>query len=232
MGRSSSSESGRPTSESGAVGAGKDTRKRWTMGRARAPKRKERHETSRPANGRVVLSFLLAALRSRTSPLPTTSRWVPLTYAGVGCWRTKRLRSSPAGASARIDSLARAHETDSLFSLVSGPPRRLRSPHCRPLRQEAVRQGTHAREPRPYLSERMYECTADPPFAGQIVERLVNSLMMKGRNNGKKLMAVRIVAHAFEIVHLLTDQNPIQVLVDAIVSRPRARPFPFFGSRL
>ncbi|CED82700.1 40s ribosomal protein s5-1 [Phaffia rhodozyma] len=51
-----------------------------------------------------------------------------------------------------------------------------------------------------------------------IVERLVNALMMKGRNNGKKLMAVRIVAHAFEIVHLLTDQNPIQVLVDAIVN--------------
>jgi len=35
--------------------------------------------------------------------------------------------------------------------------------------------------------------------------------MMKGRNNGKKLMTVRIVAHAFEIIHLLTDQNPIQV---------------------
>jgi small subunit ribosomal protein S5e len=35
--------------------------------------------------------------------------------------------------------------------------------------------------------------------------------MMKGRNNGKKLMAVRIVAHAFEIMHLTSDQNPIQV---------------------
>jgi ribosomal protein S7 len=35
--------------------------------------------------------------------------------------------------------------------------------------------------------------------------------MMKGRNNGKKLLTVRIVAHAFEIIHLLTDQNPIQV---------------------
>lgn len=34
---------------------------------------------------------------------------------------------------------------------------------------------------------------------------------MKGRNSGKKLLAVRIVAHAFEIIHLLTDQNPIQV---------------------
>lgn len=28
-----------------------------------------------------------------------------------------------------------------------------------------------------------------------IVERLVNSLMMHGRNNGKKMMAVRIVKH-------------------------------------
>ena len=49
-----------------------------------------------------------------------------------------------------------------------------------------------------------------------IVERLVNSLMMHGRNNGKKLMTVRIVKHAFEIIHLLTDKNPIQVLVDAV----------------
>ncbi|ORX34533.1 ribosomal protein S7 domain-containing protein [Kockovaella imperatae] len=55
-----------------------------------------------------------------------------------------------------------------------------------------------------------------------IVERLVNALMMHGRNNGKKIMAVRIVQHAFEIIHLVTDQNPIQVLVDAIVnSGPR-----------
>ena len=44
-----------------------------------------------------------------------------------------------------------------------------------------------------------------------IVERLVNSLMMNGRNNGKKQLAVRIVQHACEIIHLLTDQNPIQV---------------------
>ncbi|UZJ53348.1 hypothetical protein CBS101457_002668 [Exobasidium rhododendri] len=51
-----------------------------------------------------------------------------------------------------------------------------------------------------------------------IVERLVNSLMFHGRNNGKKLMAVRIVAHAFEIINLLTDLNPVQVLVDAIVN--------------
>jgi small subunit ribosomal protein S5e len=49
-----------------------------------------------------------------------------------------------------------------------------------------------------------------------IVERLVNSMMMKGRNNGKKQLAVRIVKHAFEIIHLLTDKNPVQVLVDAV----------------
>ena len=33
-----------------------------------------------------------------------------------------------------------------------------------------------------------------------------------------KIMAVRIVKHAFEIVHLLTDANPIQQLVDAIIN--------------
>ena len=49
-----------------------------------------------------------------------------------------------------------------------------------------------------------------------IVERLACSMMMHGRNNGKKLMAVRIVKHAFEIIHLLTDKNPIQVFVDAV----------------
>jgi ribosomal protein uS7 len=42
--------------------------------------------------------------------------------------------------------------------------------------------------------------------------------MMNGRNNGKKLLATRIVAHAFEIIHIMTDQNPIQVAVDAIVN--------------
>merc|ERR1712176_1164464 len=49
-----------------------------------------------------------------------------------------------------------------------------------------------------------------------IVERLVCSMMMHGRNNAKKMMAVRIVKHAFEIIHLLTEQNPVQILVDAV----------------
>jgi small subunit ribosomal protein S5e len=52
-----------------------------------------------------------------------------------------------------------------------------------------------------------------------IVERLTNSLMMHGRNNGKKVMAVRIIKHTLEIIHLLTDANPIQVVVDAIINR-------------
>lgn len=49
-----------------------------------------------------------------------------------------------------------------------------------------------------------------------LAERLVNSLMMKGRNNGKKQMAVRIVRQCFEIIHLLTAENPLKILVDAI----------------
>merc|ERR1711915_365576 len=55
-----------------------------------------------------------------------------------------------------------------------------------------------------------------------VVERLTNSLMMHGRNNGKKLMAVRIVQHTLEIIHLLTGANPLQVLIDAVIkSGPR-----------
>lgn len=51
-----------------------------------------------------------------------------------------------------------------------------------------------------------------------IIERLTNSLMMNGRNNGKKLKAVRIVKHTLEIINVLTDQNPLQVVVDAITN--------------
>merc|ERR1712154_694446 len=54
-----------------------------------------------------------------------------------------------------------------------------------------------------------------------IVERLTSSLM-HGRNNGKKIMTMRIVKHAFEIIHLLTGENPLQVVVNAIInSGPR-----------
>eukprot|EP00550_Attheya_septentrionalis_P006639 CAMPEP_0198292032 /NCGR_PEP_ID=MMETSP1449-20131203/9473_1 /TAXON_ID=420275 /ORGANISM="Attheya septentrionalis, Strain CCMP2084" /LENGTH=224 /DNA_ID=CAMNT_0043990729 /DNA_START=26 /DNA_END=700 /DNA_ORIENTATION=+ len=55
-----------------------------------------------------------------------------------------------------------------------------------------------------------------------IVERLVCCLMRKGNNAGKKIQACRIVQHTLEIIYLLTDQNPVQVVVDAIInSGPR-----------
>ena len=40
--------------------------------------------------------------------------------------------------------------------------------------------------------------------------------MMQGRNNGKKQLAIRHVKQTMDIIHLVTGQNPIQVLVDAI----------------
>lgn len=49
-----------------------------------------------------------------------------------------------------------------------------------------------------------------------IVERLVNQLMKPGKNAGKKARAIQILRNAFEIIHLKTGQNPIQVLVRAI----------------
>merc|ERR1712054_20573 len=51
-----------------------------------------------------------------------------------------------------------------------------------------------------------------------IVERLTNSLMMHGRNNGKKVLACRIVKHTLEIIHLVTGENPIQVVTDAVIN--------------
>ncbi|KAH1123075.1 hypothetical protein J1N35_006235 [Gossypium stocksii] len=93
----------------------------------------------------------------------------------------------------------------------------------------------------PYIEVKLFNCwsfqdleaTYVPHTAGRysvkwfrkaqcpIVERLANSLMMHGRNNAKKLIAVRIIKNAMEIIYLFTDQNPIQVIADAIVnSRP------------
>merc|ERR1712054_532519 len=42
-----------------------------------------------------------------------------------------------------------------------------------------------------------------------LVERITNSLMMHGRNNGKNTM---------EIIHLTTGENPIQIITDAVVN--------------
>merc|ERR1712134_87984 len=51
-----------------------------------------------------------------------------------------------------------------------------------------------------------------------IIERITNALMMHGRNNGKKILAVRIMKHCCDIIHLTTGENPIQVIVDAVVN--------------
>mmetsp|Transcript_15094 Transcript_15094/g.22466 ORF Transcript_15094/g.22466 Transcript_15094/m.22466 type:complete len:138 (+) Transcript_15094:81-494(+) len=51
-----------------------------------------------------------------------------------------------------------------------------------------------------------------------LVERLTVSLMRRGRNAGKKLLAARVVRSTLEIIHLLTDENPIQVLVNAVIN--------------
>ena len=52
-----------------------------------------------------------------------------------------------------------------------------------------------------------------------IVERLTTMLMCAGsRNNGKKQMAVRITKQTMELIHLLTGENPIQILVTAVAN--------------
>ncbi len=49
-----------------------------------------------------------------------------------------------------------------------------------------------------------------------IVERLVNKMMRKGQNTGKKQKAYNIVMGAFDIIHERTEENPVQVLINAI----------------
>lgn len=49
-----------------------------------------------------------------------------------------------------------------------------------------------------------------------IVERLVNNLMRPGSSAGKKARAINLLRNAFEIIHLRTGQNPVQVLARAV----------------
>ena len=51
-----------------------------------------------------------------------------------------------------------------------------------------------------------------------IVERFANKLMSPGKNTGKKNLTLNIVKDALKLVELKTNQNPIQILVDAIVN--------------
>ena len=55
-----------------------------------------------------------------------------------------------------------------------------------------------------------------------IVERLTNSLMYHGRNNGKKCLAIKIIKQALEIISLVTNKNPLEILLKAVtVPGPR-----------
>jgi small subunit ribosomal protein S7 len=49
-----------------------------------------------------------------------------------------------------------------------------------------------------------------------IVERLINGFMRPGKNSGKKAKTTNMVKQAFEIIHLRTGKNPIEILVKAV----------------
>ncbi len=51
-----------------------------------------------------------------------------------------------------------------------------------------------------------------------IVERLINKIMKKEANTGKKHRAYKTVKSAFEIIHEKTGKNPVQALVDAVAN--------------
>merc|ERR1711998_130865 len=50
------------------------------------------------------------------------------------------------------------------------------------------------------------------------IERFICSLMMHGRNSGKKLKSIIILNKAFILINILTKSNPLQVLIDAIIN--------------
>ncbi|MDP2845824.1 MAG: 30S ribosomal protein S7 [Candidatus Methanoperedens sp.] len=51
-----------------------------------------------------------------------------------------------------------------------------------------------------------------------VVERLVNKVMREENNTGHKITVISNIKEAFEIVSKKTGQNPLQVLVNAIVN--------------
>lgn len=62
---------------------------------------------------------------------------------------------------------------------------------------------------------------ANYPFGKErmsIVERLINKIMRKEHNTGKKIQAYNIVKESFEIIEKKTEKNPLQVLVDALTN--------------
>ena len=63
-----------------------------------------------------------------------------------------------------------------------------------------------------------YACKPFGKSEVSIIERLTCYLMRKGRNNGKKQLAMRHIRNAFNLMELMTGENPIQIFVDAIVN--------------
>lgn len=51
-----------------------------------------------------------------------------------------------------------------------------------------------------------------------IIERMIGGIAFHGRNTGKKVKCVRIIRQTLEIIELQTGENPLQVVVDAIVN--------------
>lgn len=51
-----------------------------------------------------------------------------------------------------------------------------------------------------------------------IVERLINRMMQSKVNTGKKMTTYKIVRESMEIINKKTKQNPLQVLVNAIIN--------------
>jgi len=49
-----------------------------------------------------------------------------------------------------------------------------------------------------------------------IVERLINRLMRKAKNTGKKHLAYNIVKNAFDLIYVKLHENPLQVFVRAL----------------
>lgn len=55
-----------------------------------------------------------------------------------------------------------------------------------------------------------------------ILERLTNAMMRKGRNSGKKNLAMQIVKQTMDIIALVTGKNPLETLLKAIsIGGPR-----------
>jgi len=49
-----------------------------------------------------------------------------------------------------------------------------------------------------------------------LVERLLNNLMRPGKHAGKKARIINVTRNAFELIHLRTGRNPIEMLVKAV----------------